>query len=316
MSKNKLLCLISVGIIAVLLLVLSSFSKTPAEPESSLQSESHVISGFQDESAKKHFIHPGWAKLQQTMRDETFRDTFYHLTNNDNLAMLIPMMNGRTFSPGVYESDILIVSKMTGVRKLLQEAQKNPEDVSAFLQTQLCELAEGYPQQYADFLHELNEAGFDGLCSKELPENKKTCLLCTVAVYILSQIGSDKALPVLSRISVQDEPGGEMSRPVNPKFLYYAMHRIIQKSQTVGDSGKFSGYLEKAKTLNIHGVKPIAVTAWDADFHEDDFQRILPDRELDLNLQPTIKLELFPSLDHISKRKAEMLLAELRELIG
>jgi len=261
-------------------------------------------------------VHPGRAKLQAQMRKETVRETFHNMTDNDELAMLMPVMGGSPFSPGTYESDVVIVSKMTRVRKLLEDARENPNEVAAFLQEQLRELAKDYPQQYTKFLKELNEAGPDGLHTKQLPEHSRTRLLCTAAVYVLSQIRVDNALPTLAWLSTQGEPGKEISCPVNPKFLFYAMHNIIQKSPRASLSGNSYEYLEKTKAMNIPDAKRIKVTTWNAHFHEDDFRRMLPENKLDISIQPTIELERFPSLDNLSTRKAESLLAELRDLIG
>ena len=261
-------------------------------------------------------IHPGRAKLQEQMRNETFEKTFHNLVDNDNFATLMPAMGGHPFSPGAYESDVVIVSKMTRVRKLLEDARENPDEVSAFLQEQLRELVDDYPQQYAKFLKELNEAGPDGLHTKQLSEHSKTRLLCTSAVYVLSQIRAGDALPTLAWLSTQGERGKTISQPVNPKFLFYAMHNIIQRSSGASLSGNFYEYLEKAKAMNIPDAKPTRVTTWNAHFHEDDFRGMLRGKKIDLDTQPTIELERFPSLDNLSTQKAESLLAQLRDFVG
>ncbi len=132
----------------------------------------------------------------------------------------------------------------------------------------------------------------------------------------MSQIAADDALPTLAWLSTQGEQGKIISQPVNPKFLFYAMHNIIQKSPGARLSGNPYEYLEKAKAMNIPDAKPIKVTTWNAHFHEDDFRRMLPESKLDLSIQPTIELERFPSLDHLSMQKAEALLSELRDIVG
>ena len=233
---------------------------------------------------------------------------------NAELAMLMPVMGECPLSPGTYESDVVIVSKMTRVRKLLEDARENPDEVAAFLQEQLRELVKDYPQQYTKFLKELKEAGPEGLRTKQLPEHNKTRLLCTAAVYVLSQINADDALSTLAWLSTQGEQGKEISWPVNPKFLFYAMHNIIQKSPGAGLSGNSYEYLEKAKAMNIPDAPKIKVTTWNAHFHEGDFRRILFESKLDPSIQPTIELERFPSLSHLDGSKVESLLRELRKI--
>ena len=92
-------------------------------------------------------VHHGRAKLQQQMRNETAEETFINLVDNDNFAMLMPVMGGHLFSPGTYESDIVMVRKMTRVRKLLEDARANPWMVARFLEEQIKTLAAKYPSQ-------------------------------------------------------------------------------------------------------------------------------------------------------------------------
>ncbi len=261
-------------------------------------------------------VHPGRAKLHKQMRKETFGQTFDNLVNNGNFAMLMPVMGGSPFSPGVYESDIVIVSRMTRVRKLLEDARKNPAEVAAFLQKQITELVKDYPQQYTEFLQNLDAAGPEGLRSKELSDHHKTRLLCTSAVYVLSQIGDTDSLETLAWLSEQGEAGKKNSWPVNPKFLFYAMHNIVQKSPGASLSGNSYEYLEKTSALDIPDAKKIKVPSWNAFYHEGDFRRMLPGSRIDLSLQPTIELEIFPQLEHLNAKTAESLLTDLRQLVG
>ncbi len=63
--------------------------------------------------------------------------------------------------------------------------------------------------------------------------------------------------------------------------------------------------------MNIPDAKKIRVTTWDAHFHEDDFRGMLRGKKIDLDTQPTIVLDLFPSLECLGSGKVESLLKGL-----
>ena len=68
-------------------------------------------------------IPPGRAKLLKKMANETTEETFLHLVDHENFAMLIPSMGSYPLSFGYYPSDVRTVSKMTRVRKLVEESR-------------------------------------------------------------------------------------------------------------------------------------------------------------------------------------------------
>lgn len=246
-------------------------------------------------------VHPGRAKLQQQMRNETPEETFHNLVDNDNFAMLMPVMGGYPFSPGVYESDVMIVTKMTRMRKLLADAKDNPYEVANFLERQLLILAKDFASRYKEYWENYTE---DNRHSRELPEYIKIRILCTAAVYVLSQIGESNSFATLAQLANQDTS----SSPVSRKFLFYAMHSLVRKYPRLDHS---NGYLEKAQEYNIPHAKQIEATNWNAHYHEDDFRKMLPDNKIDLNVQPTMKLEQFPSLKHLDGGEVDSLLKEL-----
>ncbi|MHC4751323.1 MAG: hypothetical protein ACYTFW_15810 [Planctomycetota bacterium] len=249
-------------------------------------------------------VQPGRAKLQKQIRTETAAETFLHLSDNDNLAMLMPVMGGHPFSPGIYESDVVIVTKMTRIRKLLADGKEEPYEVAKFLERQIRTLGKEYSMQYEKYEQTKKDGNRH---SHELPNYLKTRILCTTAVYVLSQIAASDSFPTLVWLSEQRNN----SLPVNRRFLFYAMHNLVQKSPSLDTSGH---YLEKAKAMNIADAKQIRVTAWNAHFHEDDFRRMLPYSRIDLQTQPTVELERFPCLAQLGREKVEFLLRNLRQL--
>ena len=247
------------------------------------------------------------------MREETPEETFAHLTDKDSIAMLIPVMEGRPFSPGYYPSDVKIVTKMTRIRKLLDDAKKSPDSISSFLQDQLLTImSEQYSLAYDEHL-ELTKKGQTSF--KDIPDDIKYRLLSTTAVYVLSEMNSYESLPVLNGFFAQGKAGRNPdfggSCQVNPKFLFYAMHRLVEQfpDDQLSEEAQQSrtNYLTIAKRLGVPGAKRTYLTTWEAYYHEDDYRKRVLGKSLYEQYQPTIELTIFPPLNKFSQRSMERL---------
>jgi len=271
----------------------------------------------------KNPLHPGRAKLQEQMRHESTEETFLNLTDNLNIAMTIPVMAERPFTPGYYAADIKMVCKMTPVRKLLDEARKNPGSISSFLQEQLLTITEKFPSIYEDYMRSLNnDPETTKLTFKELPEVDKYRLLSTTAIYVLSEINAYDSLPVLAKLSTQRirrSPDFAGSSQVNPKFLMYSMHRLINQLP----EGQLSGeaqiartkYLGMAERMGISDPKKIKVATWEAPYHENDIRKILPGTMFYAEDQPVIELTEYPPLNKLSRQQVEHLLKNMKAFV-
>ncbi len=271
------------------------------------------------EAVLENPVHPGRARLQERIRKETPEETFLRLADNDSLVMLMPAMGSRLLVFGMYTSDRAMLLKLTRVRKLLADARSEPRKVAAFLQGQLTSMASTFDEK----LRERNERTkyLRWYITSELEEVAQAKVRSTVAVYILSEINASHSLPTLAQLSTQgspdDEPDEAGTGPVNRKFLFYAMHRLVSGFPEDSLPSKAAQarreYLAKAAALNIPEAKPRKVTSWHADYHEDDFRRMLPGKRLNWKNQPFIEMSSFPRLRHLTKQNIEDLLADLRE---
>ncbi len=270
-------------------------------------------------------IHPGRAALQEQMRQETAEESFLHLTDNDNFKMLAPLMASLPLSPGCYASDCRIVRKMTRIRKLLAEAQKDPQGVSSFLQGQLKAISETFPDAHSQFMKMLREKKpGQRVTLTQLPEAQKQRLLSTAAVYVLSEIGAYDSLPLLAELSTQGKPDRSAnfagSCQVNPTFLLYGMHRLVRGFPEAELSSEArqarATYLAMADEAGLSEPETITVTAWDALYHEGDFRKTLPGQQFIFPKgQPTIEMTRFPSLQELSRSAIQVLLGEQRKFV-
>ncbi len=265
-------------------------------------------------------IHSGRIKLQTQMRDETPQESFANLTDNDNIAMLTPLMGGQPFSPGYYAADIRTMCKMARIRKLLADARENPEHISSFLKEQLLTMNEKFPLAYEEFMQLIkNKSPGTKLTTSELRDVQKYRLLSTAAVYVLSEINAYDSLPLMAKLSTQ---GKVAQRPdfagncqINPKFLLYAMHKLVKEfpeDQLSEEATKRRlDYLVMAKKLGVPDTAKVYVAAWDAYYQEDDFRKRRLGKKLYTENQPVIELTEFPQLNKLSSGKTKGLLRSI-----
>jgi len=277
-------------------------------------------------SAVENPIHPGRARLQEQMRRETPAQTFARLVDNDNFRMLIPSMGSVPFSPGCYAADRKIVRKMNRVRKLVADGRKDPRGVSALLTERLEAMAATFPSAYREFTRTLSgPKAASKLTLEELPDVQKQRLQSTVAVYVLSEIGACDALPVLAKLSARGRPDLRSANfagscQVNPTFLLYGMHRLLQ---AFPESGLSEGalkarraYLAAAGRAGIPDPETMTVPAWDAMYHEDDYRRTLLRQGFhEPGGQPVIELTVFPPLRRLSVSRVQRLLKRMRVFV-
>lgn len=268
-------------------------------------------------------VHPGRAKLQKQMKQETLEETFSRLADNDSLMMLGPIMGAQFFAAGLYPSDVTVMCKMTCIRKLLADARSRPEEAASFLLDQLQIMGKDFPRVRTEFWQRWKESSVNGLMEiSEWPDSEKYKLKSTAAVYVLSEINASKSLPALAWISTQgkpkeDDPEVAGTCLVNRKFVFYAMHKLVSQFPEAILSNEAASvrerYLIKAADKNITETSQHKVASWDAYYHEDDFRRTLPRKKLYMAGQPSIELSRFPSLRHLTTQDIEDLFVDLRE---
>lgn len=267
-------------------------------------------------------VHPGRVRLQKQMKQETTEETFSRLADNDSLLMLVPVMGAQSFAAGLYPSDVMVMCKMTRIRKLLADARANPEKTTAFLVDQLRIIGKDFPRARKEWRQRWRSNSVNGgMRTSEWPDSEKYKLKSTAAVYILSEINAFASLPALAWISMQGEPRDDDPEIagtcfVNRKFVFYAMHKLVSQFPEESLSKEAvkirEKYLGKAGDRNITETNQRKVALWDAYYHEDDFRRTLLGKKLYMSGQPSIELSRFPSLGHLTTQDIEDLLVDLR----
>ena len=272
-------------------------------------------------SAQRNPPHPGREAVQKQLRGESAEQTFDALAGNENLAMLVPVMQSVPFSPGYYQADLRILSGMTAVRKLLEDARARPDATALMLQGRLDTLAKQLPAAQAEFLTTMSERP-GGTSLAELPAVQKYRLQTAVAVYLLAETRSAQALPTLARLSRQgtyrvDNPDLAGSCPASRKLLLYGMHRLIESypDTSLGHAARQARdeYLAEAGRCNVPAPTIVKVPTWRARYDEHDYRWRLPGMlEGSPSDQPLIDMPVYPSLDNLGALKVERLMHRAR----
>jgi hypothetical protein len=264
-------------------------------------------------------MHPGRHTLQERLCHETPEETFLHLSDMDGVAMVYLKMGSISFVPGDYDSDIAIMTRLTPLRKFLQDVREDPKKLVPFLKQQLIEFSRLQQKKCEEFARLMEDAN-GMVVTPGLPEDTQDLLRSTAAVYVLSEIGAYEALPTLAWLSALPLPlktaNAQYTRTVSKKFLFYAMHLLVtglpEDSLSQQAIQARHQYLALAEMAQVPEPTRVKVTSWDAYYHEQDFRRTTLRKKLNTNAEPTIQMTRYPTL-HIEEHDVEPLLAALRE---
>ncbi len=271
-------------------------------------------------------VHPGRARLQERMRQETPEQTFSHLTDNDSMAMLQPLMGGFRFSPGSYVTHVMAIHKLARMRKLLSDVQQDPQRLVAFLRDQLVVMAEDFPRADKEYLRAWEGEYYKKHRSvqfDELPDIHQYKIRSAAAVYLLAEVDGSASLPIFAWLSVQGQPGGypgsSWRGPIDHKLLLFATHKLVAQF----DEGRVSpearsarrAYLALAEFKGVPTLRTAKVTSWKAHYHEDDFRQMMPAQGLDMRNEPTIEVTRYPLFTKLDTEDVEQLLATARAFV-
>ena len=146
-------------------------------------------------------------------------------------------------------------------------------------------------------------------------------MLATAAVYVLAELNVSDVLSVLAKLSRQGRTPDNVELagdcPVNHKFLLCAAHGVIKgfPETSLGDAAQKARreYLAAAAAAGLPDAETITVSAWDAIYHENDYRRMLPGKNLYMGNQPSIKVTKFPALGGLTRPELRRLLGKMRQ---
>ncbi len=302
---------------------LEVLSDSPTGPELGSLAEA-IYRDIVDAQAKgieklaRNPVHPGRDRLQQRMQNETFEETFLNLTEFWSVAMTIPLMGGYAFMPGRYDSDSVFLREALGVRKLLSEARAEPVRTASFLREQMSEMIKTYPAVRAEYIRMFENAP-DGIVEGRIPMTDHR-LRSAAAMYLLAELKDFDSLPMMmSLLPPEDKAFDNPDVPVNPKFVFYSMHRLASQmpEQTLSLKAReaLGEYLALAKDKGVPEARSTTVTSWQAHYHEGDFRRMMPQQGLDLTNEPTFEMTVYPPLSRLTESDLRGLSSTLESFV-
>ena len=276
----------------------------------------------------KHPIHEGRKQIIDEIKVENFEECFMNTTTTDNIFMLFSSFGSTMFSPGFYDSDVIMIRSMTRARRLMELAKENPDENARFLENQINEIGSNYDLHRSEFL-KLARSNSLPVIIKELNQFQQDTIHLTIAIYLLSEINAYQSLPAMLNLSksgnVRRQNWGDdafypdnENFPVNPQFLIYSMHRLVVNypENLLSEQAlqARTEYLKKADELHVSLPRTVSVATWDSPYKEDDYRLRLPQlkREMNVSFQKKMYLTVYPlSVYRLSRDDVNMLLDKL-----
>jgi len=233
----------------------------------------------------------GRERLLKTLPNETLLESIENLPNFDDVVWTMASMAEVTRAPNSYEYWRLLAARLSRIRKILEQAKQDSEQVTAVLMKKLEESADGFEEIQIAWRHEV--AVSKGHLSLRRPnEAMKRQVYASAATYLLAELGAREALPLMSKIY------GSKDRflPVSRLLLLYAMHLLATDHPREGLSADASHaldlYLEAGKDV-LPKPEIIEVPAWNALYDETDFRYRILRRNI-IKDQPKISIRVYP----------------------
>jgi hypothetical protein len=240
---------------------------------------------------------PSRARILSETSPESIDESIENLPSFMDMAIATAIGFDASLSTECYGRARLMFPKLNRVRKLLDQIDdsQKPHYTGVFL-TKIAECMSGYVEARKGMLAELDKT--QGAISRSEPDlfHQKRATAGAL-VYILTEWDSHEALPAFAGILEQPDP-----LPVNRLFLLYSCHVLIETMPTDGFSPARLDKLNEYKRLaskTFPSVPRIEVTAWNATYDEADFRAVILGQDIPLDTEPTIRLRIYPDLDHL-----------------
>ncbi len=252
------------------------------------------------EATQRIGVHPWQVERVEGMRGETIEQTIENLANFDDMHLAISSISawaGFASTP----FNILVVTRLARVRRLLEEGRSHPEGIIPPLRRAFRESLDGFAEARREMMRVANEKrrlwkqGIRTPGKSEFDEYYKLRARVLAATYVLTELGDHEALPMMVESYRIGYTG--ISPPVPGGMTLYAMHRLVSsypESELNAEARRLrEEYLEAAKCLPPPREK--TVTRWNARYDESDPRVMIMDpKGVVLRKEPTMTLPVYP----------------------
>lgn len=255
-------------------------------------------------------VHPWQLKRIENVGRESIPELIAHLGEFDDYMPADVSVGGTGSSLGSPEFANQLVIRLARVRRLLEEGRRNPEAVIGPLREAFEENLDRYPEAERELLELLDRGPVVDRGESSAHVARVTVL---VATYVLSELGDQRALPLMLKAYKHHEQYSDVKglkrppkqAPAAPATLLYGMHRLIaaapeQDSNPEAREAR-TAYLTAASAV-LPDVQTLEVTSWNAQYDSFDprIQAMKPlqgSSEAILQGQPTEEVVLWPWKD-------------------
>ena len=248
-------------------------------------------------------VHPWQAKRVKNIRDETIEESIHNLANFDDMSLAETSFSGLAVMHGSAEVEVILVTRLARVRRLMEEGRREPGSVIPPLRRAFCVAVDAWPDVWRKRLAAFNAAAAAGTGHGQSEPNMYDRLRAQalVATYVLAELGDHQALPVMLKCYKHHDHNcpPKLRSPIGPGLTLYAMHRLVSSYpvQKLNDRARRlrEAYLKTARCLPP--CRQIAVTKWQAKYDETDPRLLKIPRQKGslLRAEPNMKMVLYPA---------------------
>ena len=220
---------------------------------------------------------PEKLSLNQIIGKESILELVLNVGNADNVVMAISSFSGATpVYEGCAEYQARVVTRVTRVRRLLEEGRAHPEEVVPVLREVLGQAIDGWPAAWSEHARRGSYKAADTDAYVQCSWRARTC------TYLLTELDDYDSLPLLARVyrlhTRKGDLGGTevgLTGPCAPGYMLPMMHKLISQYPEAGLSAEAralrSRYIEKAQgVMPDVPYAPIRVLKWSALYEESD----------------------------------------------
>jgi hypothetical protein len=230
---------------------------------------------------------------------ETIKETIQNFAKFDDLALAQTSISGLLNSPTSGSFQVIVVTRLARVRRLLEIGRQSPESVLPFLRDELRKNATDWPEAFDQRMTRMADADNQSKAAtlQEADKFEGAAVGAAASTYLVGELGDKESLALLVNLSeLNDAP--KRYGPVPPALLLGAMREIIKKIPETSLSQESrtirTTFLKEADD-NLNAPRETTVTTWNAQWDESDPRLVMMRTGSEiLKNQPTMQIRIYP----------------------
>ncbi len=232
-----------------------------------------TLSAEQTEAKLRVPPHRWYQERRMNMAKESLEECVNHLGNNDDQHLAETSLGGDMIAgPEDGTSQVIVVTRLARVRRLLAVGRENPEEVIPLVRRKLEEIIPDWPSASAELKARMRTEMFPLL--SESDRCMRYHAQATAGTYLLGELDDHASLPLLLRIYHLHDGAPHVRGPVPAAVTLNAMHRLVTgyPEQALSEQARQARdeYLRSISGLLPPPRQETVVCSWKSDNDESD----------------------------------------------